>query len=334
VQRRNVVAAILVALLVVLAGSWFGFSSLEGVSPVRPASPEASAISDIYLFIGIFAALIFLSVTIPLALIIARYRERGLPREVEGPQVRGNTRLEIGWTAASIVIVIVLVAFTLVRGSGVNDPEQARLAAGAGGVATTTTGLRIQVEGRQFYWRYVYPNGAVAIDRLRLPVDRRSDLVVTAPDHDVIHSWWAPALNGKMDAIPGVVNHLQLKPVRVGVYPGRCAELCGLQHAAMNLSVEVMPGADFDAWLEQQGGKQADLGKALFEGVCSKCHFAAPEFAPNIIGNPLLADRARLVDLVTNGRGRMPAVGRGWSKRELDALTGYVSQLGGGTGGG
>jgi cytochrome c oxidase subunit II len=333
VQRRSFVAVFLVALAVVLAGSWFGFSRIEGVSPVEPASSAAAAINDLYIFIGAFAALIFLSVAIPLALIIARYRERGLPREVEGPQVRGNTRLEVGWTAASVVIVIVIVAATLYKGHDLNDPNRSfRTAGGERVLAATQPGLEIAVQGRQYYWRYVYPNGAVSIDRLRLPVDRESDLAVTAPTQDVIHSWWAPALNGKIDAIPGVTNHLQITPNRTGVFQGRCAELCGIQHTAMTLSVEVMEPGAFDAWLERAGGSQPDLGKELFEGVCSKCHFAAPEYAPNITGNPLLADADQVKELVQNGRGRMPAVGRGWSDRELDAIAEYVKQFGGGGG--
>jgi cytochrome c oxidase subunit 2 len=331
VQRRNFVAVFLVALVVVLAGSWWGFSRIDGVTPLEPASSAAAKINDLYIFIGAFAALIFLSVAIPLALIISRYRESGLGREVEGPQVRGNTRLEIGWTTASVVIVLVIVAFTLYKGHDLNDPDRSfRTAAGDRVLAATEPGLEIRVEGRQYYWRYVYPNGAVSIDRLRLPLDRETDLAISAPDHDVIHSWWAPALNGKMDAIPGVTNHLQITPNRTGVFDGRCAELCGIQHTAMTLSVEVMPADDFDAWLEQAGQDQPDLGKELFEGVCSKCHFAAPEYAPNIIGNPLLGDPDQVKTIVQNGRLRMPPVGRGWSERELDAIADYVKQFGGG----
>ena len=92
---------VLVVGVVVLAGSWFGFSGPRGPEPGGRRRRRRRAISDLYLFIGVFAALIFLSVAIPLALIIARYRERGLPREVEGPQIRGNTRLELAWTVAS-----------------------------------------------------------------------------------------------------------------------------------------------------------------------------------------------------------------------------------------
>ena len=319
VQRRTLVAVVLVLGVLILAGSWFGFSGRQGLSPTD-ASEEARAISDLYIFIGVFAVLIFLSVAIPLALIIGRYRERGLPREVEGPQVRGNTRLELAWTIASIAIVLVIVSFTLYKASALNDPAEA---------AASENAVPVLVDSRQFYFRYVYDNGVVALDRLRLPVDRVADLSITAPEHDVIHSYWVPELGGKMDAIPGTINHLHLTPDEIGVYDGRCAELCGIQHTGMVFEVEVMEQEAFDAWLAEQGREQVGLGEDIFEYVCSRCHFAAPEYAPNIIGNPTLGDPERLKMLVTNGIGDMPAVGKGWSEEELDALAEYVGQFAG-----
>jgi cytochrome c oxidase subunit 2 len=318
--RRTLVAVILVGVTVLLAASWFGWGK-EGAKPVAPATTGADDINELYAFIGFFAVAIFLSVMIPLALIIARYRERGLPREVEGPQIRGNTRLELMWTAIPIGIVIVISAFTLYKASAIIDPAS----------AAGEDELEIAVEGRQFYWRYVYPDGQVAIDTLRVPVDRVVDLEITAPDDDVAHSFWAPAIGGKMDAIPGITNHFKFKPTRTGRFEGRCAELCGIQHADMKLFVEVLTPDEYDRWLEQTGSQQQaggpELGQTLFEGVCTKCHFAAPEYAPNIATNPILGDAGAIRELVTEGRGRMPAVGRGWSERELDSLTRYLETI-------
>jgi cytochrome c oxidase subunit 2 len=317
VRRRTLVAVVLVAGVVILAGSWFGISGRQGLTPVEPSGPSAEGIDELYLFIGFFAALIFLSVMIPLALILARYRERGLPRDAEGPQIRGNTRLELLWTAISIGIVAILVGFTLYQAPDIEDPARA---------GEDENALEIQVEGRQFYWRYVYPNGAVAIDRLRLPVDRVARLHITAPEWDVVHSYWIPALGGKRDAIPGHVNELELLPERTGVFDGKCGELCGLQHSAMNFEAEVLTAEEFDSWVEQ-AVEAEELGQTMWEDVCSKCHFAAPEYAPNIAGNPLLGDADAITQIVTQGRGRMPAVGRGWSERELNALTEYLATL-------
>lgn len=318
--RRRIVSIVLVLATVVLAGSWFGLGR-QGLTPVEPASTNASDIDQLYAFIGAFAVLIFLSVMVPLALILGRYRERGLPREAEGPQVRGNTRLELLWTAIPLLIVVILSAFTLYKAGDIEDPEPAR-AQGSNGDE-----LVIQVEGRQFYWRYVYPNGAVAIDRIRLPVDRVASLQITAPSWDVVHSYWIPALGGKRDAIPGQVNELNYLPTRTGVFDGKCGELCGLQHSAMVFDAEVLAQDEFDRWLDEAGDDDEALGESQFTAVCSKCHFAAPEYAPDILGNPILGDEEQLRQVVTQGRGRMPAVGRGWTERELDALYAYVRQF-------
>jgi cytochrome c oxidase subunit II len=318
--RRSYVAVILVAVAVLMAGSWFGWGK-EGVRPVTPATTGAHEINELYGLIGFFAIAIFLSVMIPLALIIARYRERGLPREAEGPQVRGNTRLELLWTIIPVGIVLVISAVTLYKASAITDPASA---------AAGEPDVEIAVEGRQFYWRYVYGNGAVAIDRLRVPVDQVVDLEITAPDHDVVHSFWAPAIGGKIDAIPGVVNHLKFRAERTGVFEGRCAELCGIQHSVMNLEVEVMRADEFEQWVEETAEEQEDgleLGQTMYTSICSKCHFAAPEYAPNIATNPILGNPDAIRQIVTEGRGRMPPVGRGWSERELDALTRYLETI-------
>lgn len=319
-MRRTLVAVILVGVTVLLAASWFGWGK-EGARPVAPATTGADDINELYAFIGFFAVAIFLSVMIPLALIVARYRERGLPREVEGPQIRGNTRLELLWTVIPVGFVVVITAFTLYKASGIIDPAS----------AAGEDELEIAVEGRQFYWRYVYTDGQIAIDTLRVPVNRVVDLEITAPDDDVIHSFWAPAIGGKMDAIPGITNHFKFKANRTGLFEGRCAELCGIQHADMKLFVEVLTAEEFDRWLEETAGQQegdgTELGQTLFEGVCTKCHFAAPEYAPNIATNPILGDAGAIRELVTNGRGRMPAVGRGWTERELDSLTRFLETI-------
>jgi cytochrome c oxidase subunit 2 len=329
VRGRTFITVLLVVGAIALGASWFGFFGHRGLTPVHPESSSAEGIDDLYKFIGAFAVVILFSVIVPLALILGRYRERGLPRHVDGPQIVGHTRVEVVWTVIPILIVLVISGFALYKASDIRNPSAAE-----GAPAT----LKIHVEGRQFYWRYVYPNGVVAYDLLRLPLDVVVDLTVTAPDTDVIHSFWVPAFAGKVDAIPGRVNHLKFRPAQVGTYDGKCAELCGIQHAAMTFNVQVLPRQEFDQWLARRRitqGRGTQLGSEQFQQVCSKCHFAAPEFAPNIATNPLLGDAQAIRTLVTQGRRRMPAVGRGWSELELDALTRYLGTIApGGAGGG
>lgn len=312
----------LVAVALALAASWFGWSR-DGLTPVDPVSPQAERVLDLYLFIGLIAIAVFLSVAIPLAMILSRDGARGAPRSVEGAQVHGHARLELLWTAVPLALVLLIAGVTWYMAGGINDQA----------AAARDADLRVRVEGRQFYWRYVYGNGAVSIDRLRLPVDRLAQLEVTAPDAEVVHSFWAPALNGKVDAIPGQTNHLRFRPDEEGTFEGRCAELCGIQHAAMELTVEVMPVAEFRRWLDANrpdGEERDDLGAMLFGGVCAKCHGAAPEFAPDLEGSLFLRDADALRDIVRNGRGRMPAVARGWSDREVEALVRFAQRIGGG----
>jgi cytochrome c oxidase subunit 2 len=320
--RRFFISGLLVAGLVVLVGvgflAWIG--SRGGLTPVAPASDGAKGIQAIYVFVGAFASAIFLVVTVPLALFTIRFRQGARDRSVEGPQIRGHTRLELMWTAIPVLILIAIGTFTFVKLGGIRGSAQA--AAGAGE-------LVVKVESRQFYWRFVYANGAVSYDTIRLPVDRTVRLEITAPDWDVIHSFWVPALGGKTDAIPGVENEMRLRPTKIGTFQGKCAELCGIQHSAMLFTAEVVPQAEFDRWLGRATSRD-DLGQEIFQTVCSKCHFAAPEYAPSIAGNPILGDADALRTVVENGRGRMPPVGRGWTERELQALLEFAGGMSGG----
>jgi cytochrome c oxidase subunit 2 len=292
----------------------------SGLTPIEPDSPNTERINDLFWFISFWAALVLLSVAIPLIYFVWRYRSRGRPRTVEGPQIRGNTRLEIAWTAVPVVILVVIAIFTFYKLPGIT------LEASAGEQAMT-----VQVEGRQFYWLYRYPNGVVAVDRMRVPQGRLVKLEITSAPWDVVHSYFVPALIAKMDAIPGKLNEDSFRAQRTGIYSGQCAEFCGLQHARMAQSIEVVPPAEFDSWLTEQAQAQetgdSDLGEQEFNGVCAKCHgpqgegLIGPGLTPSSVGNP-----ASVKTIVTEGLGKMPPVARGWDERQLNALTTYLRQ--------
>ena len=124
-----------------------------GLEPVKPDSPNTERIVDLFWFISFWAAVVLLSVAIPLVYFVWRYRSRGRPRTVEGPQVHGSTRLEIAWTVVPVVILLIVAIFTFYKLPGIT------LEAAAGEQT-----LEVVVEGRQFYWQYRYPNGVIAID--------------------------------------------------------------------------------------------------------------------------------------------------------------------------
>ena len=297
-------------------------AALAQLAPVTPESPNAEAIRDSYIFVSIFVVGIFVLVEGLLLAFMIRYRRRRRARFEDGVQIQGSTQLELLWTAFPVVVLFLIGAFVFVELPGIKDPPDAR----------ASDELEVRVTGRQFYWQYEYPNGAIAIDTLRAPAGVPVRLVVSAPDEDVIHSWWIPSLGGKIDAIPGTVTDTWFQAERPGTYRGQCAELCGVEHAKMLAAVEVLPEAEFEAWLEERRATQAqgstELGEELWAGVCAKCHGLAGEggIGPRVAGSATLTDAQAIEDIVRNGRRTMPAVGSGWTEEQMDALTRYLEE--------
>lgn len=134
--------------------------------------------------------------------------------------------------------------------------------------------LRVHVSGEQYWWRFAYetPDGRVeTANELHLPVGADVEFVLTSTD--VIHSFWVPALGGKMDLIPGRSNVLRLKPTKSGVYRGACAEFCGPSHTYMAFYAMVHPMADFEAWLAAEAQPASSVGSEAFVAAgCGACH--------------------------------------------------------------
>jgi cytochrome c oxidase subunit 2 len=298
-------------------------SLLAQFAPVQPDSPNAEKIRNGYLFVSFFALAVFIVVEALLVIFIFRYRRRRRPRFEDGPEIHGATKLELAWTAVPVVILFLIASFVFIELPGIKDIPEA---------SAGEQQLDVTVTGRQFYWQFEYPNGAIAIDHLRAPVRVPVKLDVTSPDTDVIHSWWIPALGGKIDAIPGRVNETWFEASKTGTYTGQCAELCGLEHARMLASVEVMPRDAFDSWLAQRRQEQTpastELGQEEWQGVCAKCHGLGGQggIGPRIVGSPTLTDPKALGTLVHNGARSMPAVGAGWSDEQVAALAKYLKE--------
>ncbi|HET7744933.1 MAG TPA: cytochrome c oxidase subunit II [Gaiellaceae bacterium] len=297
-----------------------------GFAPIAPESPNAHSIHQSYLFISIFTAAIFVMVETLLIVFVFRYRRRRRPRFEEGAPIHGATNLELLWTAFPVVVLFLIASFIFIKLPGIVDVPSA-------GVKGQ---LEIKVTGRQFYWQFEYPNGVVSIDTMRAPAGVPVYLQVTSPPNDVIHSWWIPALGGKIDAIPGRLNHTWFQVAKTGTYKGQCAELCGLEHANMLASVQVMRAGAFDSWLFAEKTAQVQgtstLGKQEWAGVCAKCHGLAGEggIAKAIAGSSLLTDPRAIESIIRNGtttpQGTMPPVASGWSQEQVDALTRYLKE--------
>jgi cytochrome c oxidase subunit II len=320
--KRAATAALLACLALALAP--VALAGPGGISPPDPKTESAEAINGLYWFVFAITAFVFVAVETSLVLFIVRYRRRRtIPEDAEGPQIHGNTRLEVIWTIIPALILVGIAVVVLARVPAVQADE------GSDG-----GGITVRVEAHQFYWQYVYENGAVSLDRLVLPVNTHVTLELIS--YDVDHSWWVPELTGKRDAIPGQKNTLEFEPNVVGTFEGQCAEHCGVQHAVMRTDVDVVSAAEFDEWLSAQEELQSqadpEYGGTVFAAACAKCHGEAGEgdVGPPIAGNGTLRNRQGLIQLLSQGQDTpsfddyMPAVGLGWTGAQYDALIAYI----------
>jgi cytochrome c oxidase subunit 2 len=157
--------------------------------------------------------------------------------------------------------------------------------------------LRIEVTGRQWWWRvrYVTPDGSSVevANEVRLPVGEPVEFRLDSDD--VIHSFWIPSLGGKVDMIPGRTTRLVLLPTRTGTFRGVCAEYCGSAHALMSFDVVVVERAEFERWLALQRAPAmvpedalAASGGALFVADgCGACHTIRGTPADGVVGPDL-----------------------------------------------
>ncbi len=216
-----------------------------------------------------------------------------------GRDAEGLTALTWFMFAAAVVVWGVVMGAAIYAVVGKKRPKSEKFADRfiiAGGVAFPTIGLaillvfglsllpswtsaetpdlRVYVRAEQFWWRLVYelPDGSVVetANELHLPNDATVEFVLTSTD--VIHSFWIPALGGKMDAIPGRTNLLRLTPIKPGTYRGVCAEFCGPSHALMAFPVTVHEASDFPAWLEAQQAPAAAGNEIFTASGCGACH--------------------------------------------------------------
>jgi cytochrome c oxidase subunit 2 len=239
-------------------------SLLAFFTPESGGSPNANEINSLYKVELVIALIIFFAVEGALVYALIRFRKR---KHAVPAQIRGNTRLEYGWTIGAALILVALAALTFSKLSAIENPPNSSPAGYHGQLLFASAqrklppnkkGLNITVIGRQYIWQYIYP-GAAEPDGLGAPYSYEEMVVPTETtvsldivSADVVHAWWIPQLGGKFQAVPGYHNYTWFKIPKPGVYKGQCAFLCGRLHARMLATVRAVPPARFEAWLANQ----------------------------------------------------------------------------------
>lgn len=234
-------------------------------SILHPAGIEAARISALWWVM--FGICTFVWIAVAAATLIAIRRGRHAASTATDRQA---SIMVAGAGAASVVALMALLTQSVVTGRALDSIRM-------------PDALRIQVTGNQWWWdvQYDNPNPSLRVttaNEIHLPVGR--PVAIGLLSNDVIHSFWIPSLQGKIDLVPGRLNELWLQADKPGVYRGQCAEYCGVQHAKMAMVVVAEAPDDFERWLtanrapapapvtpEQERGKQV-----VERGPCAMCH--------------------------------------------------------------
>jgi cytochrome c oxidase subunit 2 len=253
--------------LAIIAVIWILYPFIAPDTPqttLQPTTDLGFSTHRPYTLIFWITAVVFVLVEGILVYALFRYRRRSdeLP-----PQIHGHTGLEVGWTVATVLLVLVMFVPSCqeIHFAQAKPPEGA---------------LRVEVNGKQWWWEIYYPEyDIVTANEVRLPAGRTVAFDLTSTD--VIHSLWVPRLGGKRDLVPGRHQILWFTPPEPGVFAGQCAEYCGTSHANMALETIVMEPAEFEAWVQQQKAPSPPSADPLVQqgqvaflttAACITCH--------------------------------------------------------------
>jgi cytochrome c oxidase subunit 2 len=213
--------------------------ALAGCSPERypqtallPLSDFARIGDDVqdvtfYWALGVF-------ILVEGALVYSVFRFRGRPDDPEPSQIHGNTTIEIIWT---LIPALILAAIAVPTVKGIFETNQ-----------TPPDAMKIEVIGHQWWWEFRYPDaGVTTANEMFIPQGKTVELIINSAD--VVHSFWPPRFAGKRDVFPGRETRLWWKADSTGLFPGQCAEYCGIQHARMAFYVRSVSTSDFDSWI-------------------------------------------------------------------------------------
>jgi cytochrome c oxidase subunit 2 len=313
-------------------------------SAFAPASPQAHLVATLWWWLlGVGGSIWLIVIAAMLYTSFARRGERG-PDGLEHVSDATHHAMERVVVGAGVVTVIVLAGFLVfdfsVGHALAQHPDRA---------------LTIDVTGHQWWWEAEYEDPdpskrLTTANEIHVPVGEPVQIKLRSAD--VIHSFWAPDLNGKKDLIPGYLSTLWFEADTAGVYRGQCAEFCGLQHAKMAFYVIAEPKAKFQAWLAA-GAKSPPpptdstqlYGQRVFlASGCAVCHTIGGTQAQSFVGPPLTHlksrmtiaagaltnTKANLMGWITNPQAikpgtRMPAVPL--TGAQLAALVDYLETL-------
>lgn len=211
-----------------------------GMPLPEEASEQAKTVDALIQGHLVLIAFLFSLVVVFMLYAIVVFRKREGDEE-EGAHFEGNTTLEIVWTVAPLLLVVIF-AFWGIRALNTIT-------------ATKANELEIDVHGMQWSWDFTYANDVKSTD-LVLPLNL--PILVKMHTEDVMHGFWIPEFRVKQDLVPlgeGNFTYLRFTPTKVGEYTLGCTVLCGLRHWSMVAKVKVVPESEFTVWMNSEVAK-------------------------------------------------------------------------------
>jgi cytochrome c oxidase subunit 2 len=246
-------------------------------SSVDAAGTQSARIEHLLNFFFILLGAVFVLV-IATALWTLTRRHRGIEQEPVEQRHRPSDATEsrlrtvtVAATIATLAILFGLLIASVSTGAAVSN------------FGRNNAALTIELTGNQWWWsaRYLSSDPSrilVTANEIHIPVGK--PVRIEGTSHDVIHSFWIPNLQGKMDLVPSRVNAQVIEAAFPGRYRGQCAEFCGLQHAHMALWIVAESESDFAKWMDAQlqpaaepANPDEERGRQVFLGSsCVLCH--------------------------------------------------------------
>lgn len=239
-------------------------------SALDAQGPAARTLTNLF---WIFLAVLALVWILTMAALLVSLRQR---RTADADPLATDPRTERRMTV-TVSIAVGLTLVTVLALAGVSYGGQKALFSHKDGTLT------VLVTGHQWWWQVTYEDpqpsrSFTTANEIHIPVGE--PVLIKLESSDVIHSFWIPNLTGKMDAITGRQNLIQIQADRPGVYRGQCAEFCGFQHAHMGMLVIAEPREDFERWRNHQissarppSDPESQRGMEIFlSKPCIMCH--------------------------------------------------------------
>ncbi|MFT4416082.1 cytochrome c oxidase subunit II [Fredinandcohnia humi] len=322
------------------------------VSALQPAGEVAEMQYDLMILATLIMVIVIAVVTVIFILVLLRFRRKKGDENKIPKQVEGSHKLEIIWTVIPILLLLVLAVptvsatFKLADVSAMDKKDE--------------DAIVINVTANLYWWEFEYPNQEiVTAQELIVPTDEKVYFNLKAAD--VKHSFWIPAVGGKMDTNTENTNRFWLKfdskktEEAGGLFYGKCAELCGPSHALMDFKVKPLPRAEFDQWVDKMTAAKgqekpetstdvARTGEEIFNTSCITCHAVNPgekrPTAPNLAN---FGDRSSIAGKLEHSEENLKAWLRDpeevkpgnkmtgtygdLTEQDLDALTEYLMGL-------